>query len=216
MLKSLYETFLQERRFLKNCSPKTLRSYGQAWSAFESALAPVTDVADVRAGVKAGVLAMMSDGKRKPSSINVYLRAINAFLRWGSLGEHFKPPIKSVTLLKTPTMVPKPMPFRATWTGPSSFWTGRTACTIRGSAKSRQTPCCAASGTTRVTLRRSEKWNCRSEPPPHAVGRRCARLQERPAASIHWSRTRSPAMPSVVLLIMPSLPIRTSLGTPRT
>jgi site-specific recombinase XerD len=105
VLKPLYDTFLQERRFLKNCSPKTLRSYGQAWSAFESTLAPVTNVADVRAAVKAGVLAMMSDGKRKPSSINVYLRAMNAFLRWGSIEEHFKPPIKSVALLKTPTKV---------------------------------------------------------------------------------------------------------------
>ena len=52
MLKALYETFLQERRFLKNCSPKTLRSYGQAWDAFEFVLHPVKKADDVRAAVK--------------------------------------------------------------------------------------------------------------------------------------------------------------------
>ncbi len=105
MLKALYETFLQERRFLKNCSPKTLRSYGQAWDAFESVLLPVKNAEEVRAAVKSGVVEMMSAGKLKPSSINVYLRAMNAFVRWGSDEEHFKPPIKSIQLLKTPTKV---------------------------------------------------------------------------------------------------------------
>ena len=47
----------------------------------------------------------MSAGKLQPSSINVYLRAMNAFLRWGSLEEHFKPPVKSVPILKTATKV---------------------------------------------------------------------------------------------------------------
>jgi integrase/recombinase XerD len=105
VLKALYETFLQERRFLKNCSPKTLRSYGQAWDAFESVLLPVKNAEEVRAAVKSGVVEMMSAGKLKPSSINVYLRAMNAFVRWGSDEEHFKPPIKSIQLLKTPTKV---------------------------------------------------------------------------------------------------------------
>jgi integrase/recombinase XerD len=105
VLKPLFETFLQERRFLKNCSPKTLRSYGQAWDAFESVLLPVKNAEEVRAAVKTGVVEMMSAGKLQPSSINVYLRAINAFVRWGSDEEHFKPPIKSVQLLKTPAKV---------------------------------------------------------------------------------------------------------------
>ncbi|MGJ5813704.1 tyrosine-type recombinase/integrase [Paludibaculum fermentans] len=105
MLKALYQTFLQERRFLKNCSPKTLRSYGQAWNAFKALLDPVTAADQVRQAVKAGVVEMMSAGKLQPSSINVYLRTMNAFLRWGSIEEHFVPPIKGVPLLKTPTKV---------------------------------------------------------------------------------------------------------------
>ena len=41
MLKALYDTFLRERRYLKNCSPKALRSHGQAWKAFESVVLPL-------------------------------------------------------------------------------------------------------------------------------------------------------------------------------
>jgi site-specific recombinase XerD len=60
---------------------------------------------EVRAAVKSGVVEMMNAGKLQPSSINVYLRAMNAFIRWGSLEEHFKPPIRSIQLLKTTTKV---------------------------------------------------------------------------------------------------------------
>src|SRR5215471_18000100 len=56
VLKSLYETFLQERRFLRNCSPKTLGSYGQAWDAFESVLIPLTSAEEVRAAIKDGIV----------------------------------------------------------------------------------------------------------------------------------------------------------------
>lgn len=105
MLKALYETFLQERRFLHNCAPKTIRSYGQAWNAFEPVLTPVTKPDEIRLSMKKGIVEMMSAGRLQPSSINVYLRAMNAFLRWGSDEEHFKPPVKSIQLLKTPTKV---------------------------------------------------------------------------------------------------------------
>ena len=100
MLKALYQTFLEERRFLKNCSAGTIRAYSQAWNAFDPFLSSVTIPEDVRPAVKSAVVAMMSDGKRKPSSVNCYLRAMNAFLKWGNLEEHFKLPIKGVPLLK--------------------------------------------------------------------------------------------------------------------
>ena len=83
MLNALYQTFLQERRFLKNCSPKTLRSYRQAWHSFDPVLSPVKKSEDVRAAVKTGVVEMMTAGKLQPSSINVYLREMNAFIRCG-------------------------------------------------------------------------------------------------------------------------------------
>lgn len=105
MLKPLYETFLEERRFLKNCSPKTIRSYQQAWNAFEPHLISVTKPDEIRQAIKAGIVQKMNAGAHKPSSINVYIRALNAFVRWGSTEEHFKPPVKGVPLLKTPIKV---------------------------------------------------------------------------------------------------------------
>ncbi|WP_321473905.1 site-specific integrase [uncultured Paludibaculum sp.] len=105
MLKALYDNFLQERRFLKNCSPKTLRSYGQAWDAFESVLVQVEEADAVRPALKNGVVQLMDSGRLKPSSINVYLRAMNAFLRWASVEEHLKPPVSGIPLLKAPVKV---------------------------------------------------------------------------------------------------------------
>jgi integrase/recombinase XerD len=68
-------------------------------------LASVQKTDEIRAAIKAGIVAKMNSGKIQASSINVYLRAMNAFVRWGSLEEHFKPPVKSIELLKTPTKV---------------------------------------------------------------------------------------------------------------
>ena len=110
MLSKLYETFLEERRFLKNCSLKTIRSYRQAWNAFAPTLAPVIELGQVRQAVNAGVVQMMSAGNLQPSSINVYLRAVNALLRWGSLEEHFKPPVRSVCFIAISSL-------RTSWCG---------------------------------------------------------------------------------------------------
>lgn len=55
MLKALYQTFLDERRFLKNCTAGTIRAYSQAWDAFEPFLNPITKPEDVRNAVKLGV-----------------------------------------------------------------------------------------------------------------------------------------------------------------
>jgi len=82
--KALYQPFLDERR-LKNCSSKTLRSYTQAWSAFKPFLAPVRTADGIRAAIKTGIIEKINTGKMKSSRINVCVRALNAFLEWGSL-----------------------------------------------------------------------------------------------------------------------------------
>ncbi len=97
--------FLQERRFLKNCSPMTLRSYDQAWDAFKFFLGDVKDGDSIRAALKNGVLALVSAGKLKPTSVNVYIRSMNAFIRWASDEEHIKTAIKPIPLLKKPTKI---------------------------------------------------------------------------------------------------------------
>lgn len=68
MLKALFQTFLQERRFLRNCAQTTIRSYGQAWDAFEPVLAPVKTSDEIRAAVKTGVIQMMNEGRLSPQS----------------------------------------------------------------------------------------------------------------------------------------------------
>lgn len=79
-------------------SPKTLRSCRQSWDAFESAWNPVWKAGDVRSATKSGIVAMMAAGKRTPSSITFYLRALDAFsLRVGVAG-HFDPPMSGVAL----------------------------------------------------------------------------------------------------------------------
>ncbi len=55
--------------------------------------------------MKNGIVAEMAAGNVKPSSINVYLRALNAFIRWAGVEGHFDPPIRGVALLKTATKV---------------------------------------------------------------------------------------------------------------
>jgi hypothetical protein len=59
----LYELFLQDRQFLKNCRPKTIRSYRQAWNAFSSHLAGVARVDQFRPALKQAVMAKMSEGR---------------------------------------------------------------------------------------------------------------------------------------------------------
>jgi site-specific recombinase XerD len=72
VLKALFQTFLQERRFLRNCAQTTIRSYRQAWDAFAPVLASVQNSDEIRAAVKTGVIQMMNEGRLQPSSINVY------------------------------------------------------------------------------------------------------------------------------------------------
>lgn len=74
------------------------------WNAFEFVLAPVKALDEVRAAIKDGIVQEMNDGKVKPSSIDMYLWALNPFVRWANL-EDFNPAIKGVPLLKTPTKV---------------------------------------------------------------------------------------------------------------
>lgn len=78
----LYELFVKERRYLQNVSQKTLEWYKYSFRAFAPHLkaVPLESLA-LRQALKAGVVAA-SCSNLQPSSINDYLRAMNAFLRW--------------------------------------------------------------------------------------------------------------------------------------
>jgi site-specific recombinase XerD len=102
---ALSETFISERRYLQNVSPKTLEWYKSSFKAFEPYLAAIVNQNDIRSAVRKAVMEMSEAGKLAPTSINDYARCINAFLKWmkdeGHVSEHVKIP-----RIKTPEKVP--------------------------------------------------------------------------------------------------------------
>ena len=68
------ERFKQERKYLKNVTPKTLAWYDHSFKTFEGAL-----------GGKVPLTARITELRERgvsPVSINTYLRCINAYFRW--------------------------------------------------------------------------------------------------------------------------------------
>src|SRR5947208_3633315 len=102
---ALSETFISERRYLQNVSPKTPEWYKCSFKAFEPYLSAILNQNDIRSAVRKAVMEMSEAGKLAPTSINDYARCINAFLKWmkdeGHVSEHIKIP-----RIKTPEKVP--------------------------------------------------------------------------------------------------------------
>ena len=70
--------FIEERRYLKNVTAKTLAWYEQSFRAFDGALAD-------EAAIKRRVVELRQRGI-SPTSINTWLRCINAYLVWTGAG----------------------------------------------------------------------------------------------------------------------------------
>ncbi len=68
------DQFITERRYLKNVSPKTIIWYEHSFKAFKDAL-------DSRASLVSRVTELRQRGV-SATSVNTYLRCINAYLRW--------------------------------------------------------------------------------------------------------------------------------------
>lgn len=77
-----FERFLQERKYLKNVTPKTIEWHTQslAWLALEQ---PTDDYLR-------DLVVRMRDAGLKASSVNCHLRSINAYLHWASAGSERK------------------------------------------------------------------------------------------------------------------------------
>lgn len=74
MQQQLIEQFIRERMYFKNVTPKTALWYRHSFHAFDGATDSKTAIGDRIVKLRgAGVSAI---------SVNTYLRAINAFLRW--------------------------------------------------------------------------------------------------------------------------------------
>jgi site-specific recombinase XerD len=90
------EQFTQERKYLKNVTPRTLTWYRHSFKAFERAI-----------GNKAEIVGRISEMRERginPISVNTYLRCINAYLRWLHT-EHGQPLIKIPRLKEEQTVL---------------------------------------------------------------------------------------------------------------
>ena len=78
----LQKAFVDERRYLKNVTAKTLIWYRSSFRAFSKHLDSITAEGQIKAGVKAGIIHLLEERGITPVSVNVYLRCLNAFFKW--------------------------------------------------------------------------------------------------------------------------------------
>jgi integrase/recombinase XerD len=80
-ISNLQDLFTRERHYLKNVSPNTLEWYKYSFKAFAPYIPTSAEPKELRAALKAAVM-VLAQSKRKPITVNDYIRAFNAFLRW--------------------------------------------------------------------------------------------------------------------------------------
>ena len=90
------EQFTQERKYLKNVTPRTLTWYRHSFKAFEGAIGNKAEIVER--------IAKMRERGINPISVNTYLRCINAYLRWLHI-EHGQPLIKIPRLKEEQTVL---------------------------------------------------------------------------------------------------------------
>jgi integrase/recombinase XerD len=99
-----FQQYVEDRKYIRNVSPKTLSWYQDAWKAFGPHLEPIlASGGPVREGVRAGVVALSQKGVR-PVSVNSYLTCVRAYLWWLFNEGHLKEKPK-VQLLKCETKI---------------------------------------------------------------------------------------------------------------
>ena len=105
----MFEDFIRSGKYLKSWSPKTERSYRQAYSSFQASLAariPAVEASGspCKTDLEAWVVWMKQKGFSN-GGINCYLRAMNSFLSWLK-SEEVLPTSLRIKLLPNP---PKPL-----------------------------------------------------------------------------------------------------------
>ena len=120
----LFKTFLQEKQYLCNLSPKTLTSYQQSYDTYQRVLSrlSVSDNACTEPGLcpptkdtlKDFVIGMRESGL-SPGACNVYIRSMNSFLTWlfenGHTTDHLR--LKQVKGTREPIRIFKPAHIQA-------------------------------------------------------------------------------------------------------
>lgn len=108
-MKELFERFLKEKEFLAGVSPKTIRSYRQAFNAYQKVLSGSGNVSrdDVPTKdiLKDFVIGMREAGL-SPGGCNVYIRSMNSFLTWLHEGGYVTEPLRLRQLPKEKKIIP--------------------------------------------------------------------------------------------------------------
>jgi len=81
-MQKLFERFITERKYLKNITPSTEYSYNNAKNALFRLYGSDFDVTDLSKDKLSSWVIAMRTAKLSPGACNVYIRTVNAFLRW--------------------------------------------------------------------------------------------------------------------------------------
>jgi integrase/recombinase XerD len=93
-ISELYHQFTRERQYLQNVAPKTLEWYKCSFRHFRACCEGVPlEAQAIRDALKRAVIQLASS-QLQPITVNDYIRAINAFLRWCNTEGHVSELIK--------------------------------------------------------------------------------------------------------------------------
>ncbi len=91
-LPTLFEQFLQEKRYVQNVSDKTLEFYRLSFKSFNLSVLPVT-----QSDINNAIVTMRESGKSIPA-VNAYLRGMRVFVNWLVENEHLPQRLKLMRL----------------------------------------------------------------------------------------------------------------------
>jgi integrase/recombinase XerD len=97
-----FDRFVQAGQYLRNWSPKTVRSYKQAFSSLQQAV-PGPEIPS-KAQLEAWVVSMRDRGL-SAGGCNVYIRSVNSFLSWLTAEELLERPVHLKLLRQTTTVI---------------------------------------------------------------------------------------------------------------
>jgi integrase/recombinase XerD len=109
-MEKLFASFLKEKEFLAGISAKTIRSYQQAFNAYQRVLSSErigTSKADdlpTKDTLKDFVIGMREEGL-SPGACNVYIRSMNSFLTWLHEGGYVTEPLRLRQLPQPKTVI---------------------------------------------------------------------------------------------------------------
>jgi integrase/recombinase XerC len=81
-LEILHTSYLREKKYIDNVSPKTVRFLTQSFNAFTRVVPEVSEVESLPGSLNEFVIRLRESGRVKPVTVNTYIRGVNCFLSW--------------------------------------------------------------------------------------------------------------------------------------